>query len=444
MKLIYKILRRLSIALLALMSLWGTIFYYKMVDEINDEADETLEDYSTYIVTGILAGELDPDNIFDTNDIDDRYSIMEVDSSYAAVHRKMRYYDTELFVPEYNEHESARVLATIFKDGQGKYYEMKIAIPSIEKDDLSFSVFIWTVTLYLLLMIVVLAITTFIFYRSLKPLYKLLGWLDSYIPGSENGEIVNDTTVAEFRKLNIAVQSAMKRSEEVYRRQKEFIGNASHELQTPLAVLSSRIDWLLDNTELTEEQMGELFKMKRTIGSVSRTNESLLLLSKIENSQFTDSADVDLVGVIEEYRQTYEEIYSTKNISLKLDLPEHFIVNMDKSLSSVLISNLIKNAFLHTVNGGTIEVSVQKRMIVIENDGHESIDEKQIFSRYYKNAERGQVNTNSPLEQPLASEKKSNGLGLAIIKAICTYYNLEIRYKFYGGRHHFALLFPNK
>ena len=120
----------------------------------------------------------------------------------------------------------------------------------------------------------------------MRPLYILLRWLDSYTPGRNNASVPNNTKISEFSKLNVAVQDAVRRSEEFFERQKQFVGNASHELQTPLAVLGNRFEWLLDNTEPSEVQMSELFKMQHTLGHIVRLNKTLLLLTKIDNGNF--------------------------------------------------------------------------------------------------------------------------------------------------------------
>lgn len=141
----------------------------------------------------------------------------------------------------------------------------------------------------------------------MRPLYALLHWLDNYTPGRHNTPVPNDTNISEFHKLNVAAQEAANRSEELFEQQKQFIGNASHELQTPLAILGNRLEWLLDNTELNETQIEELFKMQRTLGHIVRLNKTLLLLTKIENGQFPESTNIDLAFIIKN-----KSLYTTK------------------------------------------------------------------------------------------------------------------------------------
>ena len=125
-----------------------------------------------------------------------------------------------------------------------------------------------------------------------------------------------------------------------------------HELQTPLAVCNNRIEWLLDNTPLTEEQMGELFKMKQTLAYIVRLNRSLLFLSRIDNRQFTDSQPVDINGIVERLLDDYREIFAHYEVTDSLEASERLVLQMNETLAESLVANLLKNAFVHNRQGG--------------------------------------------------------------------------------------------
>lgn len=130
MKLIYRIALRLSLFLVPLMALWATLFYFTMVDEINEEADDALDDYSEMIIIRMLAGrELPALNSGSNNS----YSIVPVDETYADTHPHIKYYDAEVYIPEKEETEPARILTIIFQDNDENYYELKVATPTFEK-----------------------------------------------------------------------------------------------------------------------------------------------------------------------------------------------------------------------------------------------------------------------------------------------------------------------
>ena len=420
MKLIYRVALRLSLVLLPIMALWATLFYFTMVDEINDEADDTLEDYSELIITRMLAGhELPPLNSGSNNS----YSIMPVDSVYASTHPRIHYYSADVFIPEKNETEPARILTTIFRNNDGRWYELKVTTPTFEKEDLFEAILYWVVFLYVLLLITIFGLTIWVFNYSMRPLYVLLRWIDGYTPGRKSVSIPNDTKISEFRKLNVAVQDAVLRSEEFFEQQKQFVGNASHELQTPLAVLGNRIEWLLDNTDPNETQMSELFKMQQTLGHIVRLNKALLLLTKIDNRQFPESVKVDIAAMIREQVSIYEEIYASRNIACTMNCTEPFVVHMNESLASTLVTNLLKNAYVHTPENGRVEVSIHGRTLTVSNNGDKPLDVDRIFDRFYQGTKK----------------EGSTGLGLALVSAICRYYGLNIEYRFEQGQHRFSV-----
>lgn len=423
MKLIYRISLRLSLVLLPLIALWAVVFYFTMVDEINDEVDDALEDYSELIVIRMLSGELLPRMNEGSNN---SYTIAPVDENYAAAHPGIDYYDAEVYIPEKEETGPARFLVTIFQDGNGQFYELKVATPTFEKDELLETILWWVVWLYLLLLITVVGTTMWIFHNSMRPLYALLHWLDGYVPGHKTVPVPNNTSITEFRRLNTAAQQAVDRSEELLEQQKQFIGNASHELQTPLAVLGGRMEYMLDHAGLDEQTMGEVIQMQRTLGHIVRLNKTLLLLAKIDNGQFPENTDVDISAMIREQKELYDDIYEERDIRCDMHLTGSFLVRMNESLASVLVSNLIRNAYVHSEAGARIDIRIEGRTLTVSNDGVTPLDGKHIFERFYQGSKR----------------EGSTGLGLALVKAVADSYGLCVGYRFGEEQHIFSVEWP--
>ena len=154
--------------------------------------------------------------------------------------------------------------------------------------------------------LMILLVTVIVLYRTMRPLYALLRWLDGYTVGARNAPLAVETSVTEFRKLNDAARRYAERAESSFERQKQFIGNASHEMQTPLAVCRNRLEMLVDDAHaLTGEQLGEIAKVQRTLDYLVRLNRSLLLLSKIDNGQFPEAEEVDVNALV---RRTAEDL----------------------------------------------------------------------------------------------------------------------------------------
>ena len=420
MKLIYRVTFRLSIVLLPILLLWSTVFYFSMVDEINDETDDSLEDYAEMLVRRTLtSGELPGQN----NGNNNTYSIELLPQGYSKEHY-MTFEDRQVYIPEKRETEPARTLTMTFSDSNDQVYLLTVSTPTFERQDLLLSVFWHLVALYVILTLSILAVTALIFNYSMRPLYRLLQWLDGYNLGNGVDDLPMCTHITEFKKLTESARSTIERAEKYYERQKQFIGNASHELQTPLAVLGTRIEWMIDNTQLTEEQFAELTKMRQSLHRLSRLNRTLLLISKIENAQFNEKHDVDITELIENELEIYKEIYAEKEIVCDTSLPARFIVSMDESLATTLVTNLIKNAFLHTADGGTIDISLQDGTLTVSNSGEASLDTTRLFDRFYTSGKSG-----------------STGLGLALVKSITEFYGFGLEYSFTGGRHCFGVIF---
>lgn len=423
MKLIQKIALRLSMVLIPVIALWAMIFYFVTVEEINDEVDDLLRSYSEQLIAKKLANQELPvaDIIAGMH-----YSISQVTEEYADSHPRTKYYDSDLYINETDEDEPARFLKTFFYDAEGRYFELIAAIPTFEKEDLIEAILWWIAALYLILLVTVIVITLAVFQKSIRPLYEILDWLNAYTPGKTQDKLAADTDIYEFRQLEKAVTEATDRSNEAYEKQKQFIGNASHELQTPLAVLGGRIDWMLDNDSLGEENIGELVKMKREVVHISRLNKTLLLLTKIDNGQFPDVMDVNLSSIVQSQEEMYEEIFSRKNIHCSLEMQDSpVVVRMNETLATILVTNLIKNAFMHSPEGGIVTIALDGNGLAVENSGEAPLDRERIFDRFYQGAKK----------------EGSTGLGLALAKTIADKNGMQFSYSFADGRHRFRINF---
>lgn len=423
MKLIHNIAVRLSVALLPVIGLWAMVFYFVIVDEINDEADDLLESYADQLMVRKLSGkELPVTNIM----TDGHYSISQVTESYADSQAGMEYYDSDFYISETDENEPARFLKTIFRDREGRCFELIVATPTFEKNDLIGTILWWILALYLILLLTVILIALVVLQKSMRPLYKILDWLNAYTPGKSHSRLSIDTDIHEFRQLEKVTTEATDRSDKAFEKQKQFIGNASHELQTPLAVLGGRIDWMLDNDSLGEESVGELVQMKRELGHIVRLNKTLLLLTKIDNDQFPDQTDVNLSSMVLSQKELYEEIFSSKRISCSVQVPdEPVIIRMNETLASILVTNIIKNAFVHSPEGGTVALTLTENELVVANSGDSPLDQSRIFDRFYQGAKKDD----------------STGLGLALAKTIANRNGLRLTYSYENGMHLFRIGF---
>ena len=420
MKLIYKVTLRLAVVIMPVLLVWATALYFTMVHQVNDETDDSLDDYAEMIARRVISGDELPTPGDGSNNT---YSIEQLPATRYHDDSEV-YEDREVYLHWKKGFEPARALIKVFHDADGVAYKLTVSTPTFERDDIIRVLLIHIATIYMLLLSIILVVTILVFKFSMKPLYSLLKWLDGYRPGIGIDGFPDEESVVEFRKLTRAARETIERAENHLERQKQFIGNASHELQTPLAVLGNRIEWMMDNTTLTEEQFAELSKMRQSIHRLARLNRTLLLLSKIDSGHFLDRSDVDIVPIIDNELEVYREIFAEKELVCNVKVPKSFVVRMDEMLATTMVGNLIKNAFVHSPAGGRVDIVIAHGSFSVSNSGDEALDEARLFDRFYTSGKTG-----------------STGLGLALVKSIAGCYDFALQYRFAGGKHCFVVGF---
>lgn len=422
MKLIYRIALGLAVTLIPITAIWAMLFYFAMIREVNDETDDSLRAYAQLIVRRCHEGRPLPMLNSGSNNI---YTIEPATEQYIAQYDGAEFYDKSVYIPEHDETEPARVMEMLFKDNDGRYLKLTVSTPTIDKQDIRHTILGWSITLFTLLFIVVLSISMIIIRRSLRPLYALLKWLDGYKPGDSAQSVPNDTYIKEFRRLNEAAQQAVNRSEELLDRQSQFIGNASHELQTPLAVIGNRVEYIIDHLAPNEPQLIELMKIQQSLRHSVRLNRTLLMLMRIESGQVAESSECDINAIVAEIVGTMSEIYEERGLECVVNEESHLYLYINETLARTLIGNLIKNSFIYATERSHITVTLGEHSLRIENEGGEPLDKERVFDRFYTHTSR----------------EGSTGLGLAIVRSIATHYGYKAEYDFRDNRHIFTLIF---
>lgn len=419
MKLFHNVMLHVSVASVFIMTAWAVFFYWAIIDEVNDEVDDSLEDYSENLIIRYLNGEEMPSL---NNGSNNQFYMYDVSDDYANTYNHITYRDEMVYIDEKLEYEPARILVNIFKTDEG-YKELVVYTPTIDKLDLQRAILGWIIALYVGLLFILLLLNIWIFRRNMKPLYVLLSWFNKYKIGNDFVPLENKSGITEFKKLYHAVTMSVERNEKLFEQQKLFIGNASHEMQTPLAICLNRLEMLMDDETLTEKQMEEIAKTHQTLENITRMNKSLLLLCKIENGQYADVKMICINSLLEQYIETFQEVYEYKNISINY-LPENtFDVEMNESLAIMMVTNLLKNAFVHNIDGGEIKVKVSGKSFSVASTGDFQLDSSQIFTRFYQGSKK----------------EGSTGLGLSLVNTICKAAGLKISYQFNERMHIFTV-----
>lgn len=298
--------------------------------------------------------------------------------------------------------------------------------PDIDlEQDTMVGLFLQFFAIIAILFITTLLVMRYVPKRLWQPFYETLDKVKGF--KVEKGSIpkLEKSGTKEFDELNDTLTTIMTDSVKSYRIQKEFTENASHELQTPIAIVQGKLDNLLQDEKLTEHQSNEIQQIYQEMRHMSSLSRNLLLLSKIENNQYHALQQVNLCDKISSLLPSLESLAG--DITVDTDFQnEGLVLNCNETLLESMLNNLVVNAVRHNMPNGKITISVIGKSLIVANTSDEpSLDEAHIFSRFY----RSKVN------------QKGNGLGLAIVKSICDFHHWQIHYQYQDCWHKFVVNF---
>lgn len=303
-----------------------------------------------------------------------------------------------------------------------KPYRFNIETNIEETQETIFFISITTVFLFVLIVGGLLVLNRRLSKSVWKPFRETLDQLKTFSLNNQTKIEFSKTDVSEFDELNQSLTKLIEHNVSVYKTQKEFTENASHELQTPLAILKNKLDILLQNQDLTEKQYQIAEEMNRALSRSSRINKNLLLLAKIDNKQF-DSETFHLNEVLNQSLEILQEHFEQKNISVNTEISDNVKVNGNIGLTEVLINNLIINAIRHTSINGSISIKLNNSVFEVSNSGTEKLNSDLLFKRFSR----------------FSKDNNGSGLGLAIVQEICKSQNWTIDYRFENNNHIFSV-----
>jgi signal transduction histidine kinase len=340
-----------------------------------------------------------------------------------ATHFETAFFDATYNNAKEKRTEEGRAVAALIKvSGQG--YIVTIVESRENTEYLIQTILIITLALTAVLLGVMVVTNRFVLNGLWKPFYYILQQVKKFNVADTDKINTIVSGVDEFKDLSEAVETMSARVTTDYQGLKTFTENASHEMMTPLAVITSKLDMLIQDEQLSPDQFAQITDIYSAASRLSRLNQSLLLLVKIDNNLLNDMEKINLKLVILEKGQQFQEMINSKNISLEYEL-ENLEINASKYLIDVLINNLFSNAVRHNNNGGRIEIRLSGNKLCFQNTGDEKpLDREAIFERFYK-----------------GRNSDGTGLGLAIMKNICARYGFQISYRLNQGMHCFLVEF---
>jgi len=331
--------------------------------------------------------------------------------------------DTILLKYEDSSYQMYRTLRSDVESAS-EVFRVHVYQSLVESNELIERIILIVTIIFILFILFLYLINRFMFGRIWSDFFRTVKKLKSYDVNSVKSIEFGESEITEFKLLNAALNQMMEKIRMDYENVKEFTGNISHEIQTPLSVIRLKCDLLLQSSPLSSEQAVLIRDIQLTNSRLSKLNKTLVLFTKIENNQFPLKKNISLNEVLERHLEVFSSIAESRNITINYNKNDDFLVEGDPMLIDVLLVNLIKNAVIHNIEDGLVNIEVGKNEILISNSGqNHDLSGLDIFERYKK----------------IGKSDGTFGLGLSLAKNICNLYNLKLVYIYKDGLHNFRL-----
>jgi signal transduction histidine kinase len=294
-------------------------------------------------------------------------------------------------------------------------YKISLSRSMLEAENLIEQIVFTMMLMLLAFILAMFFLNRFFFQRIWDDFFLVVDKVKNYNLRDDPDLNLPDTEIEEFQMLNNVFEKLTERIHQDYRSLKEFTENASHEIQTPLSVMRTKIELLLQHPGYSKEQIALIGSLNESVNRLSNINKVLILLTRIENNQFPELSKVHLKDRIEYHMKNFRELIEARNITVEHELNNETEINANAALIDILILNLIKNAIRHNFDNGKLNIMLGSNSLEISNTGPKhDIPADQLFNRFVKTQN--------------ASE--SLGLGLSLVKKICELYEFDIQYLF--------------
>lgn len=390
------------------------VFYLVLQNVLTGNIDESLQNQKTLITKKLQ-------NVDNKNFVILENEIQVTKSSVAIPNEKL--FTKEIYNKEEDEKEFFRILQFSVKSNS-ENYNVQIKESLVESEDLLKIILKLLISILLVLVGTLLFINYNIKQKVWKPFYKTLAELKNFRV-DKTGELkLEKSKINELNDLNLSLNELSSTNKKVYQSQKEFTENASHEIQTPLAIVQNNIDLLWQTENISEDQAKLMDEISTATIRMSKLNQALLLLSKIENKQFSETEEVNLNRLAEVFFKNYQEQIKFKELEIKTQFSRFFLVNINSNLAEILVGNLVLNALKYAPKGSEIQALFTENEIHISNKGNgKSLATDLLFKRF----------------QRQNNQENGTGLGLEIAKQIANSASLKLTYEFKENRHFFIL-----
>jgi len=426
MKLIERTGRSYLILSLVIFVLFGIVLYFVLTTAMNNRLDEKLL-YTKEVIAKRIKYDY-PITIFEEpEELTPAENLLYPNDTVV-------FKDTLIFhaieglegVEDTEEYEKYRQLTAYETFPTGVRYKLITRNSLVRNQDFITIISFLTLFITLLLLIGLWFFNTQIAKTIWKPFNSNLDSLKKFSIQDQKPIDLELSEIEEFRELNSSIKSLTEKLSSDYNNLKEFTENASHEMQTPLAIMQSKIELLLQSENINESEINQLQSIYQAGQRLSKLNKTLLTLAKVENRQFSETEEVDLSELITNKIELYEDFIVAKKIKVETDIEKDVVLETNSVMVDMLISNLISNAIRHNIDKGFIFINLSKAHFQISNSGNDlSVSPENLFNRFKK----------------AGNSVDSSGLGLAIVKKICEINQWKIDYTFLDEQHQIIVRF---
>jgi signal transduction histidine kinase len=419
MKLLNKTGRYYLLGLVGVMLVGGIIFYFLLIRSLNHFETENLLNSKDIVIEKL------------NKNLSQNPDLMVLEGNFEILNNNYQGKDIEIlkdttsFDKRENEIIPMRMITFSFKNQQHRYL-IRLSKSLIERDELREIIGRFIIILLGLFVLVLFWLNRIISKSVWKSFYEILAKTKGFKVAQNQLLSFTKTNISEFDDLQNVLQDLTFQISTDYHALKEFTENASHEIQTPLAIIRSKLENLIQSENLQESEMKAIQTVYQAAGRLSKLNQSLLLLTKIDNQQFIKKEQINLYQAIDNQVNNFEDFILGKEISITKDLDKSVELEINPMLLDILLSNLLFNSIKHNLKNGTILILLTPEKLTIQNTGKtfENIP-SDFFERFKKH------NT----------ESDSLGLGLAIVKKICETNHLKIDYQCQKDLHTIKIVF---
>ena len=330
--------------------------------------------------------------------------------------------DTLIYQPVEKENVPYRNLSSWFKR-DNEQYKVSFQRSVLEQEDVFKNLILLMCFVFGGMLVLFLLINLYVNKKVWKPFNISLEKITSLNMQQLQAVHFDKASIREFNALNTSLNAMTEKMNTHFISMKTFTQNASHEIQTPLAIIQSKLELLMQDSKLNEEQFLAISAAGEATQRLSRLNQSLLLITKIENNQFSATEKISIKGIVEKYLSFFAEMIEQKKVVAKAEISNDWQVFIHPSLADMLVSNLLSNALKYNRVGGEINIKIDAGFFSVGNSSDlTEIKEDNIFRRFANH-----------------DTVTGNGLGLAIVKEICDTNNLLLSYKSAFGFHEFVI-----